>query len=79
MLDAVRLRGDQYIIERSGKAIAAVVPVEQYEQWRKEREALFALVDEVRSANTGVAQEKVQRDVVAAKRAERGQRREGLG
>ena len=28
--------------------MAAVVPVEQYEQWRKEREAFFELVEEIR-------------------------------
>jgi len=71
LLSEVYYRGDQYIIERSGKPMAAVVPVEQYEQWRKEREVFFALVDEVRERNRDVEPEAIQRDVAAAKRAAR--------
>jgi len=74
ILEGVYYRGDQYIIERSGKPMAAVVPVEQYEQWRKEREAFFALVDEVRERNRDVEPEAIQRDVAAAKRAARKRR-----
>jgi prevent-host-death family protein len=74
ILEEVYYRGDQYIIERSGKAMAAVVPVEQYEQWRKERDAFFSLVDEVRSRNVGAGPEDLQRDLTAAKRAARKRR-----
>ena len=51
MLEEVYYRGGHYIIERAGEPMAAVVPVEQYEQWRREREAFFNLVDEIRSHN----------------------------
>ena len=74
ILDEVHYRGDQYIIERSGKAMAAVVPVEQYEQWRKERDAFFSLVDEVRSRNVDAGPEELERDLAAAKRAARKRR-----
>ncbi len=75
ILDAVRYRGDQYIIERSGKPMAAVVPVEQYEQWRKERDAFFSLVDEVRFGNAAVQPEEFRRDVSVAERTARLARR----
>ena len=71
ILEEVYYRGDQFIIERSGKPMAAVVPVEQYEQWRKEREEFFALVDEMRGANKGTRPEVVERDVAAARRGAR--------
>jgi len=74
ILEEVYYRGDQYIIERSGKAMAAVVPVEQYEQWRKERDAFFRLVDEVRSRNVDAGPEDLPRDLIAAKRAARKRR-----
>jgi prevent-host-death family protein len=74
ILEEVYYRGDQYVIERSGKAMAAVVPVEQYEQWRKEREAFFSTVDEVRSGNAGIAPEQVERDIAAARRTARTRR-----
>jgi len=74
ILEEVYYRGDQYIIERSGKPMAAVVPMEQYEQWRKEREAFFSLVEEIRKPNKSVSAEKLERDVAAAKRAVRKRR-----
>lgn len=74
ILEEVYYRGDQYIIERSGKPMAAVVPVEQYEQWQKEREAFFALVDQVRGRKRGVRPEVIEEDVAAARRAARRRR-----
>lgn len=74
ILEEVYYRGDEYVIERSGKPMAAVVPVEQYEQWRKEREAFFALADEIREGNKGVPSEVIERDIAAAVRAARKRR-----
>lgn len=71
MLEEVYYRGDQYVIERAGKPMAAVVPVEQYEQWRRERDAFFELVEELRSRNTDVGAGEVEEDVAAARRARR--------
>jgi prevent-host-death family protein len=69
ILEEVFYRGDQYVIQRSGKAMAAVVPVEQFEQWRKEREAFFSLVDEIRRRNKKAQPEEIQRDITAARKA----------
>ncbi len=74
ILEEVYYRGDQYIIERSGKPMAAVVPVEQYEQWRKEREAFFRLLDQIRDGNKNARPEKIEQDVEAAKRQARKRR-----
>ena len=68
ILEEVYYRGDQYVIERSGKPMAAVVPVEQYEQWRREREAFFELVDRIRGRNTSARPEKIAQDIAAARR-----------
>lgn len=35
-------KGDQFVVERHGDAVAAVVPIEVYEQWQRRREAFFA-------------------------------------
>ena len=48
--------------------MAAVVPVEQYEQWRREREAFFDLVGEIRSPNVDATPEQIERDVAKARR-----------
>jgi prevent-host-death family protein len=74
ILEEVYYRGDQYIIERSGKAMAAVVPVEQYEQWRQEREAFFRSVEEIRRANRDRTAQETEQDLAAARRAARRRR-----
>ncbi|MGD0112641.1 MAG: type II toxin-antitoxin system prevent-host-death family antitoxin [Armatimonadota bacterium] len=74
ILEGVYYRGDEYIIERAGRPMAAVVPVEQYEQWRREREEFFTLVDEVRERNRNIPAQEVARDVAAAVRAARKRR-----
>jgi prevent-host-death family protein len=37
MLEEVYYKGDQFVVERAGKPMAAVVPVWQLEEWQKER------------------------------------------
>ena len=74
MLEEVYYRGDQFIIERAGKAMAALVPIEQFEKLRKAREEFFALVDEIHEANKGIPADVIERDVAAAVRAARKRR-----
>jgi len=74
ILEEVYYRGDQYIIERSGKPMAAVVPVEQYEQWQRERDAFFALVDKIHARNANVDPDELEKDIAAAVREVRKRR-----
>ena len=53
ILEEVYYKGDQYIVERAGKPMAAVVPISQYLQWKKQRERFFAAIDEVRTQERG--------------------------
>lgn len=41
MLQDISARGERYIVERHGEPIAAVVPVEVYEQWKRSRNRFF--------------------------------------
>ena len=54
MLNRVALRNDEFIIERKGKALAALVPVERLEQMRRfaRRHALDFLAEQRGSALT---------------------------
>lgn len=38
------LRGDKFVVERNGEKVAAVVPVELFEQWKQSRNAFFEKV-----------------------------------
>jgi len=53
ILDRVALRHDQFIIERKGKPLAALVPIEKIEQLeRAARSFLLALVERQRGSLT---------------------------
>ena len=41
ILTAILSRGDSYVIERHGEAVAVIVPVPVYEQWKSTRQAFF--------------------------------------
>jgi prevent-host-death family protein len=41
ILQEVLRKGDRFIIERHGEGVAAIVPIEVYEEWKKARTAFF--------------------------------------
>ncbi len=69
IVDQVQYRGDAYIISKHGKPAAAVVPVEVYENWKKERQAFFAALREIQSVNADVDPEQVWQEVLSAQQA----------
>ena len=71
LLEEVYYKGDQYVIERAGKAMAAVVPVRQLEEQRKRRETFFSAVKEVWKRNKAVKAEVIEAEVDEAVRAVR--------
>lgn len=42
LLQTVAVSGDTFVVERHGERIAAVVPMEVYEQWKKARADFFS-------------------------------------
>jgi prevent-host-death family protein len=70
VLQEVAARGDHYVVESHGEPVAAVVPIEVYEQWKRGREAFFAKIDDVAGrANLSPEQaEGEAREAVAAVR-----------
>ena len=71
MIDEVKYRGDNYIIVRHGEPAAAVVPVEVYLQWKREREELFDLIRGVQAENADADPDEVMREVLEAQQAVR--------
>ncbi len=49
LVEQVQHQGDAYIISRHGKPAAVVVPLEVYENWKRERRAFF---DSIRRSQT---------------------------
>jgi prevent-host-death family protein len=75
ILEQVYYKNDQYIIERAGKPMAAVVPVWQLEARTKRRDRLFGLVQRAWSANAKVKPGVIEREVETAVRAVRAKAR----
>jgi prevent-host-death family protein len=47
LLNDVMAKGDTFVVERHGEPVAAAVPIEVYEQWKRQREAFFARWEDV--------------------------------
>lgn len=72
IVEQVQHRGDTYIISRHGKPAAAVVPVQVYELWRRQRAEFFDLIREMQQ-EADLDPEEAERlaaEAVAAVRAE---------
>ena len=66
LLGSVHYGGEAVIIERSGKPMVAVIPVEMYQALIAEREARFAVVDRIKSRLVDVPDAEVEADVAEA-------------
>jgi prevent-host-death family protein len=66
LLGRVGYGGEVAIIERSGKPMVALIPVEVYEQLVAEREARFQILDRLRSKLPEIPEEEVENDVSQA-------------
>ena len=75
LLEETYYRGYAFIIERAGRPMAAVVPVEQYRQWQQRRAGFFAMIDQVQERTREVPPEELEaaiaEAVTAAKAAEK--------
>ena len=71
LLGRVGYGGEVAIVERSGKPMAALIPVEIYNQLVAERDARFQVLDRVRSKLPDIPGEEIEEDVRKAIRAVR--------
>lgn len=46
VMNEVALRGDDYIVERAGKPLVAIIPIEKYQKLQQDREAFSGLLRE---------------------------------
>lgn len=47
MLREVESQRRQFVVERNGEPVAAVVPIELYRQWQRQREAFFDRLEQI--------------------------------
>lgn len=66
IIGSVRFGNEEIILERSGKPMAAMIPMETYERLVAERRARFEVLDNIRSRLPGIPPEKIEKDVAEA-------------
>ena len=69
LMNEVYLKNDQYIIERDGKPMVALVPLKHLEKWLKQKERDFKVLEKIRKENKKVKPKKVEKDVNLAVKA----------
>jgi len=75
LLEEVYYNSDHFVIKRREKAMAVLIPLEEYEAWRRQREEDFKVFDEIRAKNRGVSAAQVERDLEAVTQKIRARRR----
>ena len=73
IVESVQYQNDAYIISRHGRPAAAVVPIEIYESWKRQRNELFTLVKQFQEASGEADPDEVMQDVLEAQQAVREQ------
>ena len=68
LIERVYYRGDEVVVERAGKPMAAVVPMHIYESYLRQRERLFELVERNWEKNKDVPLEEIEADIAEALR-----------
>jgi len=71
IMNEVALKGDDYIIERAGKPLVAVIPMEKYQSLQQEWDQFFESVGVMSAAVKGENDEVVDKLVGEAVRAYR--------
>lgn len=81
LLDGVYRNGDRLIVKRANKPLAAIVPIEAYEEMLKQREQSFSVLDRIWEKVPAVTAEEAQADIeqaIAEVRAEKARKRSKL-
>jgi len=71
VMNEVSLKGDDYIIERAGKQLVAIISMEKYEILRKEREEAFRALDTIWGKMKNEKPETVEKTIDEAVRSVR--------
>ncbi len=72
LIEQVQYQKDTYIINRRGKPVAAVVPFDVYESWKRQRQEFFETIRSIQEGNQDTDPDQVMEDVLEAQQAVRG-------
>ena len=70
ILDEVSTNGDRVVVERNGEPVAAVVPIDVYNQWKRSRAEFFERMQQA-SEHAGLTPEEAEQVAADAVKAVR--------
>jgi prevent-host-death family protein len=71
VMNEVSITSDEYIVERAGKPLVAIISIEKYLSMKKEREEFFRLYDQIQGKIPAGSGEEIDRDLDEAYQAAR--------
>jgi len=75
IINQAHYRGDEFLVQRRGRSVVAIIPVEMYEQLLRERKEAFKVFHETWAAHQNVDPEQLIEDVQQAVDEVRAERR----
>ncbi len=66
LLDGVYRNGDRLIVKRANTPLAAIVPIDAYQEMLQQREQVFSVLDRIWEKVLGVSEEEAQDDIEQA-------------
>ena len=66
ILESVFYRGDEVIIERAGKPMAVVIPVERYAGIESARDRAWEFIERAHKATADIPYEEIEKDIERA-------------
>lgn len=73
VMNEVALKEDEYIVERAGKPLVAIIPIDRYQRLQNEREEFFRMVEEIQNeagkADTAAAEAEIAEAVRTYRKA----------
>ncbi len=71
ILEEVYYRGEEYIIKRGNKPMAVLIPVIEFDNFKKQRLKDMQVFDKIRERAKGIPSKEIEADVQEAVRAAR--------
>ncbi|MBI4317287.1 MAG: type II toxin-antitoxin system Phd/YefM family antitoxin [Chloroflexi bacterium] len=64
LIEEAFYKHDHFVIERSGRAMAVIVPIDEYQLWKRlAKERVFGMMEEASARSNDVPPRELERDV----------------
>lgn len=71
VMNEVALKEDEYIVERAGKPLIAIIPIEEYQRMKKEKDDFFQMFEDVQKGVRPAAEKAIDLEIEAAVKSSR--------